>query len=193
MNYCNLYGIQIPDDPNFCDKCGKCDKSNAVYRELNPNGFSNKSVAVTTEIEQPAKGKRTVLEYMGIVIILLLIWNVFNPLLNRPKEINIYGANLPKLVNDFSATEKNGIYKDVYFGVKTQGNKLTIFVTDDWDGLSNDIKLDFLQSAAHDWVNKAETMGIVLDSNKFGIDVNNKTSGQVVASYDSIGGFRLKE
>lgn len=118
---------------------------------------------------------------------------------NAPTD---YGSHRQEMLEIFQGVFQKNKFKSIYAGVRHETSpdklsispapdKLTVYVRDGWNYLSDDIKKDFIRTALTVWGTSAKGRGIDINMESFKIEFVHENSNRKVAKWDHIWGEDL--
>jgi hypothetical protein len=93
----------------------------------------------------------------------------------------------------FDHTQRFGKHKDVYADVKQSGKTIRLLVKDTWDNLDKTDKEVFVTNSFGLFIKLGRERGIDEKPGDYNIEVLHSDMNKLLATWDALGGFKLKE
>lgn len=119
-----------------------------------------------------------------------------SPKITKEKEskqasvLTNYGDKRDEILKAFNLLFSDNSYAPIYEGVTHDPaiDTLTVYVNNNWDLLSKDVKLSFIKTCFVAWQTATTSRQIKTNTTSFSLEIINKSSGRKVASWGSVRG-----
>ncbi|KMO85230.1 hypothetical protein AB840_14740 [Megasphaera cerevisiae DSM 20462] len=108
----------------------------------------------------------------------------------QPSVLTNYGDKHDEILKAFNFLFSDNDYTPIYEGVTHDPaiDTLTVYVNNNWNLLSKDVKLSFIKTCFVAWQTATTSRQIKTNTTSFSLDIINKSSGRKVASWGSVRG-----
>jgi hypothetical protein len=110
----------------------------------------------------------------------------------QPKRQTNYKNALPEILDTFNLVESDhNLYKSLYAGAAFKEGVLIVYVTDQWNYVSGDIKQAYMNQIGTLWTALSGTRGADFFLDDFEFKLVHKLSGRTVATWDYLFGPKI--
>ena len=144
------------------------------------------------------------LGFFGLIILLLIGSCMFSspddannkpaptPVKVEPKQQTDYKNALPEIIDAFNLVQSDhNLYKSLYAGAAFKEGVLIVYVTDQWNYVSSDVKQAYINQIGTLWTALSRTKGAEFVLNDFEFKLVHKLSGRTVATWDYLFGPKI--